>query len=112
LNTRQIVRGIGVVVVLAAIGVGWFLSAGSAGSAAVGECLKDSGGDSMEKVECGTPEAAYRVVARIEDKKSNEAEAACAEFESATSIYWEGERRRFQSADEAKGAVLCLEPTA
>jgi hypothetical protein len=111
-NTKQIVRGVGVVVVLVVIGVGWFLSANSAGSAAVGECLKDTGGDSMEKVDCGTPEAAYRVVARIEDKKSSEAEAACAEFESATSIYWEGKKGRFQNAADAKGAVLCLEPTA
>lgn len=79
--------------------------------AEVGDCLA---GDinkpySIAITDCGTPDANYQVVGRVEDKTMAEFESkagkkACAPFKDAEFLYFEG----FGDDAAASGAILCL----
>jgi hypothetical protein len=91
------------VLILAAIAAfSWFMGRDDATKAKVGDCLKQTGDNSVQVVECSDSEATLKVVGRVEDKTQIEAQlSACDAFEGAESTYWEGKQGE-------KGLVLCL----
>jgi hypothetical protein len=69
----------------------------------VGDCLREAGGDvDYAKVDCGAPDAVYRVVERV-DNAFMTVELACADVPGATY----GVQRQLGLVD---GYVLCLAP--
>jgi hypothetical protein len=109
MQTRAVVNAIGAVVVIAAIGGGvWYLNSTAAASAQVGECLSGTDADSLAQADCGSPEATFKVVGRIEDQTEIAADLnGCSEFDTATTNYWQGSSGR---GANATGTLLCLEP--
>ena len=91
-----------VLVFVVIAGVSWFLRQDDAISAKVGDCLKQTGDNSVEVVACSDAAATLKVVGRVENKTQVEAQiSACSGIEGAESTYWEGEQGE-------KGLVLCL----
>jgi hypothetical protein len=103
-------RIIGIVAALVVAGgifaVSSYLNKDAATKAKVGDCVAEQGGgsdDEVKVVDCGSSEAQYKVISRVEDKSQGEARTACQTVEGAESAYWEGEQGK-------KGLVLCLGP--
>jgi hypothetical protein len=98
---------IGVLVVVAALGgVGWVLATGgqSPVTAAVGECVTQTGADDIAVVGCGEPTAQFKVAGKLENRTVIDASLfACSDFPEATSSYWQG-------VEGKPGTVLCLAP--
>lgn len=79
--------------------------------AEVGDCLAGDIEDpySIAITECGTQDARYEVVGKVEDKtmadfESDAGERACTRFDRAEYLYFEG----FGDDAAASGAILCL----
>lgn len=113
-TTRTVVIMVGVVLGIAALGLAAlviYTRFFTLTDAAVGDCLA---GDinkpySIEITDCGTPQANYQVVGRVEDKSMAEFESkagkkACKPFKEAEFLYFEG----FGDDATASGAILCL----
>jgi len=105
---RQRIVGIVTVVVILAIlgGVLWATRHNEA-SAKVGDCMKQTGENSLEVVKCDDPKASFKVVGKVEDKTQTEAQfSACDPFEAQKpeSVFWQGKPGE-------KGFVLCLAKT-
>ncbi len=98
---------IGILVVAAALGgVGWVLATGPQEpvTAAVGECVTQTGTDDIAVVGCSEPAAQFKVAGKLENKTVIDASLfACADFPDATSSYWQG-------VEGKPGTVLCLAP--
>jgi len=85
-------------------GAGWYATHTAPASAAVGDCLAQTGGNELTKVGCGDPSARFEVLAKLENKTMVDASLdACADVPKATSSYWEGKSGEL-------GLVLCLAP--
>ena len=87
-------------------GSSMYLNRDAANKAKVGDCVAQEGSDDLKVVECGSADADYKVVGRVEDKTQTEAGiSACGPFvdQGAEQAYWEGESGK-------KGLVLCLAP--
>ncbi|MHC8562608.1 LppU/SCO3897 family protein [Streptomyces albidoflavus] len=71
-NKKNILRIVGAVIALAVIGGGWWASQDDAKAAAVGDCMHrgsdDDNNPDLEVVECGSDQAEYKVLAKIEGK--------------------------------------------
>lgn len=101
------------IVVVAVIGFGVraaidYFDKDAANKAKVGDCVAQEGSDDVKVVECGSSDADFKVVGRVEDKTQAEAGiSACGPFveQGAEQAYWEGERGK-------KGLVLCLGPVS
>jgi hypothetical protein len=94
---------IAAIIVLAVIaGIGWFIGQSSPDRAVVGDCVKQTGDNSVKVVDCGSGDAQYKVVGRVEDKSAISASlSACREFKDTDKTYWYGEQGK-------NGTVLCL----
>jgi hypothetical protein len=105
---------VGIVGLLLICGLGGALLVGvanlrsnSVANASVGECLggttsTELDADKMTKVDCGSAEAKFKVVGRIEDKTSAEREASCEGVAETDFVFWTGR-------EGGKGTVLCLQ---
>ena len=102
---RKIGGWIAVLVILSGLGgAGWYATHTAPASAAVGDCLAQTGGNELTKVGCGDPSARFEVLAKLENKTMVDASInACADVPKATSSYWEGKSGEV-------GLVLCLAP--
>lgn len=105
---RQVVVLV-VLLVLAAgcFGAAWFFTRSAATNANVGDCVKQTGSDSLSIVKCDDPSAAFKVVGRVDGKTQVEATLdACEPYVSAgaTQVYWQGK-------EGETGLVLCLAKT-
>jgi hypothetical protein len=101
---QRIVLAVFLVLVLGIFVAIWFATRHSATYAKVGDCVKQTGTDSVEIVKCDDPSATYKVVGRVDDKTEVEASLdACDDYVSqgAVSAYWQG-------TSGGKGMVLCL----
>jgi hypothetical protein len=99
---RKITLIVGLIVAALMIGGGIWAAQSAPGAAKAGDCIKQTGSDSVEIVKCGTADAKYQVVGRVDDKTETEATFnACSAYPSADSSYWEGKPGK-------KGFVLCL----
>ena len=101
----KIGRVIALIVIVGGIGGAvWYGTHTAPASAAVGDCVTQTGSDSLAKVSCGDKAAQFKVDGRLDNKTMVDASLdACAAFPKATSAYWEGEQGK-------PGLVLCLEP--
>ncbi|MEU8432795.1 hypothetical protein AB0F18_07735 [Streptomyces sp. NPDC029216] len=108
IGIMKILKGIGIVLVLIACAVGYFLSQDDADHAEVGDCLKNNGTTAasldLQVVDCGTAGATYKVVEVISgtlDTKRCEGKSDLGYYEQTR-----GSRRR-----SGKQFVLCLNET-
>lgn len=103
---RKIVSAvISILIIVGLIVLGWYVSRDRAASAKVGDCVAQTGTDTLTVVDCADPTARFTVVGRIPDKTQAEATVSvstvCSAFSGVDSTYWEGEVGK-------KGFVLCL----
>jgi hypothetical protein len=99
---------IGLVVLGGVFAATTYFNRDAASKAKVGDCVSQEGSDDLKVVECGSSDADFKVVGRVEDKTQAEAGiSACGPFveAGAEQAYWEGERGK-------KGLVLCLGPVS
>ncbi|MEY9966760.1 hypothetical protein ABIA33_004825 [Streptacidiphilus sp. MAP12-16] len=104
-----------VVVVLIVIGVVtgagyiWKQMNGAPSTAAVGDCVQDSGSQNIKVVSCTDPKAGYKVVGKVdhvaEPSSDLQTTMICKPFAAATTAFWEG------NSAGADGYILCLGPT-
>lgn len=87
-------------------GLLWFGTKDQGEQAEVGDCVAQSSSDedSISRVGCTDPKAAFKVVGRLEDRKQplTSLDTQCDAFPSATSNWWKGETG-------GTGVLLCLE---
>ena len=87
-------------------GAVWYGTHAGPASTNIGDCLAQTGGNELSKVDCGDASAKFQVLGKIENKTVVDATLdVCAPFPKATSAYWEGESGQ-------RGLVLCLAPIA
>jgi hypothetical protein len=106
---RQAVGWIVALLVLVGFGFGgWYLlNSNAPATAAVGDCVTQSGENDLTIVGCGEPTSQFKVVGKLENRTMIDAGLfACSEFPEATSSFWQG-----KPGPEEKGLVLCLAPT-
>ncbi len=103
---RKIGRWIALLVIAGGVGGAvWYGTHTAPASTNVGDCVAQTGSDSLAKVACGDPSARFRVAGRLENRTRVDASLgdACKAFPKVTSSYWEGESGK-------PGLLLCLEP--
>jgi hypothetical protein len=103
--------GAGGIVAIALIvilgGAVWFFTVrNSAANADVGQCLagttpSELKADKLKIVDCGSEEAGFKVVGRVDDKKLEEGQQACEQYSDSEFVFWSGK-------DGESGTVLCL----
>lgn len=101
---QKIVLTVFLVVVVAFFGLIWFATRHNPEGAKVGDCVRQTGSDSVRVVGCADPAAAFRVVGRVNDRTEFQASlSACAPFadQGAEQFYWSGKLGK-------TGYVLCL----
>ncbi|TMM33732.1 MAG: hypothetical protein E6F99_23165 [Actinobacteria bacterium] len=101
---QRIVLVVFLVLVLGFFGFVWFATRHSASYAKVGDCVTQTGANSVKIVKCDDPSATFKVVGRVDDKTEVDASIdACDSYASqgAVSVYWQG-------TSGGKGMVLCL----
>jgi hypothetical protein len=104
---QRIVGLVTIAVVLALLGGVLLATRHNASTAKVGDCMKQTGTDSLQVVKCDDPKASFKVVGKVENKTQVQAQfSACDPFEAQKpeSVYWEGESGK-------TGYVLCLAKT-
>jgi hypothetical protein len=104
---QRIVALVTVAVILALLGGVLWATRHNPSTAKVGDCMKQTGTDSLEVVKCDDPKAAYKVVGKVADKTQVEAQfSACDAYQAqnAESAYWQGKSGK-------TGYVLCLAKT-
>lgn len=105
IGIMKILKGIGVVIVLIACAVGYFLSQDDADHAKAGDCLKNNGTTAasldLQVVDCGTAGATYKVVEVI----SGTLDTHRCEGKSDMGYY---EQTRGSRRSSGKQFVLCL----
>jgi hypothetical protein len=103
---RQVIV-LAVLVVLLALcgGAVWFATRDAATNAKVGDCMQQTGTNTLKIVKCDSPDAGFKVVGRVEGKEQIEStisiSSVCDQWQETTNTYWEGEQGK-------KGNVLCL----
>lgn len=102
---QRIVLTVFLILVAAVLALVWVATRSNGENAQVGNCVTESGENYVKIVDCGTPEATLKVVARVEDKTQIEAQiSACTPYPDADQVFWEGK-------EGETGVVLCLAKT-
>jgi uncharacterized membrane protein len=102
---QKIVLTVFLILVAAVLALVWVATRSNGENAQVGNCVTESGENYVKIVDCGTPEATLKVVARVEDKTQIEAQiSACTPYPDADQVFWEGK-------EGETGVVLCLAKT-
>jgi hypothetical protein len=86
----------------------WLATRSQPVNAKVGDCVHQTGSDSIAIVNCTDGTADFKVVGRVEDKTRSEAgylSTVCDQYQGAERMFWQG-------AQDKKGYVLCLAPNA
>ena len=93
-----------VVAIVVALGVGFAVRSGIFDSKmAVGDCLQQTGEDSVKVVGCDSSDAQYKILGVKEKMSKVAAQAgACNDWPDTTSIYWEGR-------NTSSGTIYCLQ---
>jgi hypothetical protein len=103
---RQVIVLVVLVLVTGALlGGVWFATRSHPENAKVGDCVQQTGSDSIKIVNCSDSKADLKVVGRVEDKTRAEAgyglSTVCDAYQDAEQMFWQGEQGK-------KGFVLCL----
>ncbi|MEV6626634.1 hypothetical protein AB0M83_30075 [Amycolatopsis sp. NPDC051106] len=102
---QKIVLTVFLILVAGVLVLAWVATRSNGENAQTGNCVTESGENSVKIVDCGTPEATLKVVARVEDKTRIEAQiSACAPYPDADQVFWQGK-------EGETGVVLCLAKT-
>ncbi|GAB3167232.1 LppU/SCO3897 family protein [Amycolatopsis sp. NPDC004378] len=102
---QKIVLTVFLILVAGVLALVWVATRSNGENAQVGNCVTESGENYVKIVDCGTPEATLKVVARVEDKTQTEAQiSACTPYPDADQVFWEGK-------EGETGVVLCLAKT-
>ena len=102
---QKIVLTVFLIVVAAVLAPVWVATRSNGENAQVGNCVTESGENYVKIVDCGTPEATLKVVARVEDKTQIEARISpCTPYPDADQVFWQGK-------EGETGVVLCLAKT-
>ncbi len=102
---QKVVLVVFLIVVAGIFGAVYLFTRHAPEGANVGDCVRGTGGDSIETVDCTDPGAEFTVVGRVENKTETEAGLdACDPWPSAEQVYWSGQ-------SGGTGFVLCLAPT-
>ncbi len=102
---QKIVLTVFLIVVAAVLALVWVATRSNGENAQAGNCVTESGENYVKIVDCGTPEATLKVVARVEDKTRIEAQiSACTPYPDADQVFWQGK-------EGETGVVLCLAKT-
>lgn len=93
-----------VVAVIVALAVGFLVRSGIFDTKmAAGDCLQQTGADSVKVVGCDSADAQYTILGVKENLSKVAAQAgACNDWPDTTSIYWEGR-------NTASGTIYCLQ---
>lgn len=102
---KSIVGVVGAIGLVIVVILGFMASRKSPDSAKAGDCVARDGSNSVKKVACTDPDAAFKVLGKV-DKQSETAfrissERICKPFNGTTSAFWKGEQGK-------DGYVLCL----
>ncbi|MGH3715814.1 MAG: LppU/SCO3897 family protein [Micromonosporaceae bacterium] len=92
---------VGVGIVVAALAVLFFVLKDDPGTAKVGDCIAGTNAEDVTVVDCGSGEAEWKVVGKVDGKTEAEMQTACGEFPDAEQAFWQGEKG-------GKGFVLCM----
>jgi hypothetical protein len=101
---QLIVLTIFLVLVVAFFGFVWLQTRHSPATAKAGDCVRQTGANSVRVVACDDPSATFKVVGRVDNKTQVEADlSACDPYtaQGAEQYYWSGEPGK-------TGYVLCL----
>ena len=100
---KKFLTSIGIAIVVIVLGIMWRTGVFDSPSMKVGDCVQQTGSDSVKVVDCGSADAQYKVLG-IKEKQSQSAGrlGACNDWPDTTSIYWEGR-------NTASGTVYCLQ---
>jgi hypothetical protein len=100
---RRIVSLTILIVLVAGIGIAaWISNRHSPDGAKVGDCVHQTGTDSVEVIACTDPNAQFKVVGRVENQSETDASiSSCDAFDNATQVFWSGQQG-------GTGYVLCL----
>ncbi|MFJ7213903.1 hypothetical protein [Amycolatopsis sp. NPDC098790] len=102
---QKIVLTVFLILVAAVLALVWVATRSNGENAQAGNCVTESGDNYVKIVDCGTPEATLKVVARVEDKTRIEAQiSACTPYPDADQVFWQGK-------EGETGVVLCLAKT-
>jgi hypothetical protein len=102
---QKIVLTVFLIVVAALLALVWVATRDNGENAQVGNCVTESGSNSVKIVDCGAGNATLKVVARVEGKTQTEAQvSACTAYPDAGQVFWEGKEGQ-------TGVVLCLAKT-
>ena len=104
----RVVVALVVIGVVAGGGWAWRQFNGAASTAAVGDCVQQSGSQNVKVVSCSDSSAAYKVVGKVDNVAEpfddTQTTAICKPFAATTSAFWEG------NSQGAQGYMLCLGP--
>lgn len=104
---QLIILSVFLAAVVAFFGFAFAATRHNPGSAKVGDCVRQTGADWVQVVDCSDSPAAFKVVGRVENRTEVDASLnACDPFADlgATQAFWSGEAGR-------TGYVLCLAKT-
>jgi len=98
----RIAIGIGVALLIA-LGFYFFRTTlGTFGAMKAGDCVQQTGEDSVKVVACDSPEAAYEILGIVEKQSKLSGQlGVCRTWPDTTSVYWEGRTT-------TSGTVYCL----
>ncbi len=101
---QKIALAVFLVVVVAFFGLVWLATRHDPRTANVGDCVRQTGADSVEVVGCDDRAATFKVVGRVENKTEVEAGlSACDPYvdQGAEQVFWSGKHGQ-------TGLLLCL----
>jgi len=102
---QKIVLTVFLILVAGLLALVWVATRSNGENAQAGNCVTESGENYVKIVDCGTPEATLKVVARVEGKTQTEARiSACTPYPDAEQVFWQGK-------EGETGVVLCLAKT-
>ncbi|WP_157630852.1 LppU/SCO3897 family protein [Kribbella catacumbae] len=102
---QKITNIVGLAIIALIFGTVFYFARNNASNTDVGDCVKETGSNGLQQVDCGNSEARYKVVGKVKDKSQAEATfSTCSEFKGTSDLYWQ--------KSGSQSFVLCLAPVS
>ncbi|MFT3860968.1 hypothetical protein [Micropruina sp.] len=100
---KRILTSVGIALVAVVVGIVWRSGVFDSPSMKVGDCVQQTGSDSVKVVDCGSADAQFKILG-IQEKVSQASArmGACADWADTTSVYWQGR-------NSSSGIAYCLQ---